>query len=337
MFCDASERAYGAVAYLTVQAGDTTHISFVMARSRVAPKRQQSIPRLELCAALAGAQAAKLIETEMTLPLRRTVLQGADSTTVLEWRYIDSPNNPACDITRGKALLDLAEPGHRSQGPSYLKQSEECWPKKPEQTTTAGSSELKSITFCGFTAVEPNNSIPDASQYSSWEELVEATHCTHGAATDPEHDQPLSRTDVEALRLRVCQVYSFSEEVAALKAQKPVPNHSHLLNLAPEWDDGTCLIRVGGRLRRLQNPSIGEIRPIVLDPKHPAVKLLIKDMDERLLHPGTERVYPELRRQYWILRGRQAIRHHQLSFSTCQRWRAQPKVPQMADLPPQRL
>lgn len=60
-------------------------------------------------------------------------------------------------------------------------------------------------------------------------------------------------------------------------------------------------------------------------------------MDDRLLHPGTERVYAELRRQYWILRGRQAIRHHQLNCSTCQRWRAQPKVPQMSDLPPQRL
>lgn len=60
-------------------------------------------------------------------------------------------------------------------------------------------------------------------------------------------------------------------------------------------------------------------------------------MDEHLLHPGTERVYAELRRQYWIIRGRQAIRHHQLNCSTCQRWRAQSKVLQMADLPPEHL
>jgi len=89
IFCDASERAYGAVAYLTVDAGDTIHTSFVMARSRVAPKRQQSIPRLELCAALAGAQLCKLIKTEMTLPIRQTVLW-SDSTTVLEWLQSDS-------------------------------------------------------------------------------------------------------------------------------------------------------------------------------------------------------------------------------------------------------
>ncbi|KAK9539575.1 hypothetical protein VZT92_004674 [Zoarces viviparus] len=119
-----------------------------------------------------------------------------------------------------------------------------------------------------------------------------------------------------------CQAHSFPEEVTALKAQKPVPNHSRLVSLAPEWDPSTCLVRVGGRLRKLQNTDLGEIHPIVLDPKHPATKLLIKHMDESLLHPGTERVYAELRRQYWILQGRQAIRHHQLKCPSCQRWRA---------------
>ncbi len=96
-------------------------------------------------------------------------------------------------------------------------------------------------------------------------------------------------------------------------------------------------MRVGGRLRRLESPNVEQIHPIVLDSRHPATKLLIRDFDERLLHPGTERVYAELRRQYWILRGRQAVKHHQLNCSSCQRWRAQPKVPQMADLPPERL
>lgn len=334
-----------------------------MARSRVAPKRQQSIPRLELCAALTGAQLFKLIETEMTLPIRQTVLW-SDSTTVLEWlqsdscrykvfvgtrvseiqeltdrqawRYIDSANNPADDITRGNSLLELAGPGRWSQGPPYLKQSAEHWPKKPEQIPPVTSLERKNITFCCFTAVESSDNIPDVTQYKSWRELIGAMRQVHGAAATDQHEQ-LSNRDAEVLLLKSCQAQSFPEEVAALKTQKPVSNHSQLLSLAPEWDTATCLIRVGGRLRRLQNVSAGEINPIVLDPRHPAVKLLIKDMDERLLHPGTERVYAELRRQYWILRGRQAIRHHQLNCSTCQRWRAQPKVPLMSDLPPQRL
>lgn len=43
------------------------------------------------------------------------------------------------------------------------------------------------------------------------------------------------------------------------------------------------IIRVRGRLRRLQNAKLDEVHPIVLDPRHPTTKLLIKEFDERLL------------------------------------------------------
>lgn len=39
---------------------------------------------------------------------------------------------------------------------------------------------------------------------------------------------------------------------------------------------------------------------VVLDPEH-QIKLLIKEFDEKLLHPGLERVFSELCRHYWIL------------------------------------
>ncbi len=44
-----------------------------------------------------------------------------------------------------------------------------------------------------------------------------------------------------------------------------------------------------------------------------------------------------MRRYCWILRGREAIRHHQCSCVECQRWRAKPNIPKMAELPPTRL
>ena len=65
--------------------------------------------------------------------------------------------------------------------------------------------------------------------------------------------------------------------------------------------------------------------------------LLIRDFDCRLRHPGPERVFAELRRSFWILRGREAIRKQQHSCPECQRWRAKPSTPFMADLPPARL
>ena len=75
VFCDASERVYGAVAYLQIKnEHDSTHVAFTMARSRIAPKRQLSIPRLELCAALSGAQLANLLNSVLTIPIQSVTL-----------------------------------------------------------------------------------------------------------------------------------------------------------------------------------------------------------------------------------------------------------------------
>lgn len=61
----------------------------MMARSRVAPLKQLTIPHLELSAALTGAQLSKLIESELTVPIERTFLW-SDSTVVLTWLHSES-------------------------------------------------------------------------------------------------------------------------------------------------------------------------------------------------------------------------------------------------------
>ncbi len=77
--------------------------------------------------------------------------------------------------------------------------------------------------------------------------------------------------------------------------------------------------------------------PIVLDPKHPITKLIIKDFDERLHHYGPERLLAVLRRTFWILRGREAVKKHQKQCVKCQQLQNHPKIPKMSDLPPARL
>lgn len=148
IFCDASEQAYGSVAYLRPTDGHgEVSVSFVMARSRVAPKKTISIPRLELCAALTGSQLAHLLQSELTVPIHGVMLW-SDSTTVLtwihsdncrykvfvanriteileytqpeQWKYVDTTNNPADDITRGKKLAELTSDSHWFQGPPFL-------------------------------------------------------------------------------------------------------------------------------------------------------------------------------------------------------------------------
>jgi Pao retrotransposon peptidase. len=52
-FCDASERAMGACVYVhVVHPDNSTHVHLACAKSKVAPMKYVTIPRLELCAAL---------------------------------------------------------------------------------------------------------------------------------------------------------------------------------------------------------------------------------------------------------------------------------------------
>lgn len=366
IFCDASERAYGSVAYLrTEDSQGQVQVAFLTARSRVAPKRQQSMPRLELCAAVTAAQLATLLERELTLPLRSIVLW-SDSTTVLTWlqsescrykvfvgtrvteiqeltdtqawRYVDSASNPADDLTRGLPLQELATENRWSQGPAFLRQSSDHWPTKPVTEVLDDLNEVRKPTFCALSITCIDPALPDLGQFSSFRELIEATALSrHGAAGL--QGSPSAEAHIEAEReiLRKAQEQCFPEDLKRLLASKPVSSTSRLLTLAPEYDESTKLIRVGGRLRRSDHLEPDTVHPIVLDPAHPVTKLIIQDTDNDLRHPGSERLFAEIRRRYWILRGREAIKRQQRTCVECQRWRAKPTVPKMSDLPQSRL
>ncbi|XP_048865547.1 uncharacterized protein LOC125739453 isoform X1 [Brienomyrus brachyistius] len=366
IFCDASERAYGSVAYLRSEGTKgQVEVAFLTARSRVAPKRQLSMPRLELCAALTGSQLAALLLKELTITIHDVILW-TDSTTVLTWlqsdscqfkvfvgtrvaeiqeltdagawRYVDSASNPADDITRGKTLRDLAGRNRWRDGPSFLLHSSELWPTKPAQGGQGDSTELRKPTCIGLTKVITNPPLPDYEQFSSFRSLVEAVALSHhGAAGN--HPGP-SAEDYQAAEreiLRQAQLDSFIDDYTYLAAGKLVSSTSRLVTLAPEYDAAVRLIRVGGRLRHSDQLEHDAIHPIVLDPAHKITKLIIQDTDKSLKHPGAERLFAELRRKYWILHGREAVKRHQRSCPDCQRWRASPTVPKMADLPPARL
>ncbi|KAL0195042.1 hypothetical protein M9458_008614, partial [Cirrhinus mrigala] len=362
IFCDASEKAYGSVAYLrTENPQGNVEIAFVTARSRVAPKKQQSIPRLELCAALTGAQLAEVLKTELTLPLTGVTLW-SDSTTVLSWllsdschfkvfvgtrvaeiqdltesdtwRYVQSSDNPADAITRGKSPSDLHKESRWNQGPAFLRQRPDSWPEMPPLAHVNQDSELKKSTFCGL--LTSALSLPDPQPFHTFTDYLNAL-LQPSAESPPSIATAEDYKEAELTALHQIQAESFPDEVFHLKSCKTLPANSRLLCLAPELDISTNLIRVGGRLRQISSLGEDSIHPIILDPHHPLTKLIIKDYDDRLHHPGPERVFSELRRKYWILRGRAAVRHHQRQCTECQKWRAKPHPPRMADLPPARL
>ena len=83
VYCDAAVAAYAAVAYLRSSSAGT---NIVFCKTKVAPVKEQSVPRLELMAAVLGARAITFLRKQLQPPLHLVkVVLWSDSTTVLQW------------------------------------------------------------------------------------------------------------------------------------------------------------------------------------------------------------------------------------------------------------
>jgi hypothetical protein len=133
-FAHASEIGYGAVSYLRlVDVSGSIHCVLLMGKSRVAPLKLLTIPRLELSAATVAVKLHKLISYELELPIHDTVFW-TDSTIVIQyirnearrfqtftanrlaliheistpnqWRHVPSEWSPAHSASRGLEMSD---------------------------------------------------------------------------------------------------------------------------------------------------------------------------------------------------------------------------------------
>ncbi|GFY73457.1 uncharacterized protein TNIN_47261 [Trichonephila inaurata madagascariensis] len=83
IFCDASERAYGAIAYIRYKTNSDFHVNFVSTKARVAPLKKLSLPRLELLATLIGS---RLLETlRKVFKITNNYIMFSDLTVALSW------------------------------------------------------------------------------------------------------------------------------------------------------------------------------------------------------------------------------------------------------------
>ncbi|GFW97114.1 integrase catalytic domain-containing protein [Trichonephila clavipes] len=147
-FADASEAAYGAVVYLQCFLHNgAAKVSILASKSRVAPIRVISIPRLELCACVLLAQLVKKIHSTLRLNISDIVLH-TDSTIALawlntpanrlktfvanrvakvqeltegfQWNHVPSVLNPADLVSRGLRPCDLPNLRLWWHGPQFL-------------------------------------------------------------------------------------------------------------------------------------------------------------------------------------------------------------------------
>ena len=84
VFCDATEMAYGAVAYFRLISYGHVNVSFIVSKTRLAPIRTLTIPRLELQAAVIAVRLKSKMLTEVDFEVDDIYLW-SDSEIVLHY------------------------------------------------------------------------------------------------------------------------------------------------------------------------------------------------------------------------------------------------------------
>ncbi|GFY43314.1 integrase catalytic domain-containing protein [Trichonephila inaurata madagascariensis] len=146
-YSDASEAAYGDVVYMHCVKDGTTTTKLIGSKSRVAPIKVISIPRLELSACLLLAQLVGKVRLSLQVHLAKIILH-TDSTIAIawintpanqlktffgnrvskiqtltenfEWKHIPSAQNPADIISRGVNPEELSSLTLWWNGPQHL-------------------------------------------------------------------------------------------------------------------------------------------------------------------------------------------------------------------------
>ncbi|GFW92498.1 integrase catalytic domain-containing protein [Trichonephila clavipes] len=272
-FADTSEAAYGAVAYLQCFLHNgAAKVSILASKSRVAPIRVISIPRLELCTCVLLAQLVKKIRSTFRLNISDIVLH-TDSTIALawlnspanrlktfvanrvakvqeltegfEWNHVPSVLNPADLVSRGLRPCDLPNLRLWWHGPRFLEKGK----LSSEETS------LSPVKECEYSKELKTGSSSDIITSS----VCVSTNCVS----------------------------------------------SILSTLLRKNSDG--LLRVGGRLSNSDLPYVNK-HPAILPGNHNLTVQIIVHFHRKNLHTGASSLLHYVREKFWPLNGRSLCR-----------------------------
>ena len=365
VFADASLTAYGAVAFLC--SGKST--SFVMAKSRVAPLKPLTLPKLELMGALTAARLCDFI-VQALRPLTLLTHFWSDSQITLhwvkgekrtdtfvthrvteilslsrpdQWQYCPTQDNPADLLTRGITSAQLKSSTLWKQGPQWIP-FKESWP------TWSFSSNIEmqalAITTTSFTPPDtlrhPGtlhiSSIVDITHYSKLHRLLAVTAYVYRFINNckkPLHERvfglltPSEQHHALITWVKQCQQDAYSTEITNLKNKSA--NRSTLVRQLRLFLDTDQLIHCGGRIHNAPLSDMAKF-PLLLPPKHRLTSLIIYSVHLRLFHAGTTSTLTAIRQRFWIPTGRQQIKSQLRQCVICRKHGGKPY--QIPDPPP---
>ena len=334
IFCDASEVGYGAVAYARFENENNVKWSILFAKSRVAPFKVVSIPRLELNAAVMAVRMKNVIaryygiefaayyywcDSQIVLYyihnstsrfsrfVANRITTIHELSTPCQWRYIISGNNPADLSSRGAKSIEDLKAWHEGPNMSPIMGD-------PDNEEIRSLVEYKRKTTL---AVKINDEVSFEdrwSRFESWTGILRAVAWTIRfsqymlvmAGRRLNLSLKIGMLSIEELQeaelqfLKLLQMHHFKDEYAALidpSRRNGVKKVSPLYRLRPFLKDG--LIYVQGRMPE----GVEGKHPIAIPSKHWIAERLIIHHHKLEGHCGVPHLQSSIRVRYWIIKG----------------------------------
>ena len=300
-----------------------------------------------------------------------------DSTSIDQWKYIESKENPADEASRGMKAQELL--GCRwITGPAFLWKKEDQW-----QTANIEDYELqddpevkKAVAMANATNMQTTQTPPEKSSLAERVEVFSDWHRAKRAVSlclryvrclrdrvrmgkrqnCNEETREVQVSDLESAELamiRAAQSKAFKDDIRTLektKQENDDPNSrvfaqqrkARMKGLSTLYKldpfiDSDRILRVGGRLKRANLTD--EIKfPIILPRNSHITMLIAKHFHERTSHQGKGITLNEVRSNgFWLINASSIVASLISSCVKCQRLRGAVQEQRMSDLPEDRL
>ena len=372
-YSDASDYGYGEVTYLRqVSEENEVCVALVMAKSRVVPRKQTTIPRMELTAAVLSAKITALVKEELDMTFD-TETYWVDSMIVLgyiqnlsrryrtyvanrqkkihnlsdveSWNHCDTDENPADFASRGLSMSDKEKVSMWLYGPPQLWEKDNP-AEKPIVTATVLEDDPELQVSISSNSVMKEDCHSILHILETWiSEWMRMKHVMSRVMIfiDILRKQRTSRqvttgdlVAAESAIVKMLQEKHFPKERALLKAENKILASSKIKRLDPFLDEHDIL-RVGGRLRKA--PLLHhEKHPIILPKKEVIVTRLLEFYHKEVAHLGRTSTLNEVRSNgYWVIAGNSQVNKIISKCVDCRGLRGQAATQKMSDLPEERV
>ena len=377
-FSDASMRAYAAVVYLrTEYENGHVRVCLISSKTRVAPLKEQTIPRLEL---LGAVILSRLVSCVCKSPnLNYPIHCWTDSLTVLCWvrnnkqwkqyvknrveeirnltgaecwRFCPGSENPADLPSRSCGGRELVHNQLWWGGPEFLKGAPELWPDIPTKYDLADAhkEEVRNPPEMVYSlptltsTLGPLNleAIIDIERYSSKLKLLRVTALVLRFVTKLQsRDQEDDGRGPTATELKEAE----DRWVKSIQRNMFQEEYRKLLSGSTVIYKGQLILFLNndhficckGCLNQSDLPTSMK-NPLLIPTKHRFTELLVKERHNAVHHNGTPETLAAVRERYWIVKGRVMVKRVIRRCFICRRYDGKPfPSPVIPDLPAERV